>query len=76
MATITFTIDNEKLPRVVAALKGLYRIPKDSEGTPLFTDSEWAKEAVRRLLVRIVFKWENKVAKDAVTVASEDDLIS
>jgi len=76
MATITFTISAANLSRVVAAMKGLYPIPEDENGDPEFTDNQWAKEAVRRLVIRDVSRWETKLAKDAASVDKEDSLLS
>lgn len=76
MAEITFTIDNNKIPRIANAMKGLYPIPKDDNGDPLFTDNQWVKEKVRRWIRDQVARWETKVARDAVNVLSEDDIIS
>jgi hypothetical protein len=78
MASISFNIPDDKLPRIVAAMRGLYPVPLDAEGTPLFTDNQWAKEAIRRLVVRDVRRWEQKVASDAAigTVTADDTLLS
>ena len=89
MAKITFTISDAKLPRIISAMKGLYPIPmiEDPEWVdpgdgstapmiPEFTDNEWAKEAVRRWIRNQVARWEQKVAKDAIIYAPEDDIIS
>jgi hypothetical protein len=73
MAQITFTIPDAKLPRVVAAIKNEWQIPKDANGDPLFTDNQWAKEAIRRYIVALVKKYEGFVALDAVAA---DDTIA
>jgi hypothetical protein len=65
---ITFTIPDAKLPRVVAAIKGLHPKPDG------FTDSQWAKEYLRRLVVRDVLAWEKQVADSAIT--PDDGIIS
>ena len=75
MATVTFTISAANLTRVKAAMKELYPIPVDEDGDPEFTDNEWAKEAVRRLIRRDVARYEQKTGRDAV-VYSEDDGIA
>lgn len=76
MANISFTIENTKLPRILAAMKGLYPIPIDKDENPLFTDNQWAKEAVRRLVVRDVARWETFIAKEAATVKPDDSIIT
>ena len=68
MATISFNIPDSKLPRIVAAMKGLY--PKD-EG---FTDGQWAKEMIRRLVITNVREWEQRLATAiAMTVIPRDN---
>ena len=82
MAQINFTIPDAKLQRIVDAMKGLYPIPwipdpQDPETEiPEFTDNQWAKEALRRLVVRSVSRWETKVAKDAAAVSLDDGIIT
>jgi len=77
MADITFTIPDNKIDRVKAAMAGLYPIPDaDEDGTPDFTEAQWAKESVRRWIRDQVARWETKVAKDAVTVAPDDGIVS
>lgn len=91
MAEINFTIPNDKLPRIVEAMKGFYPIPMidnpefDSEQEesetnlrliPEFTDNQWAKEAVRRLVVNTVKRYETKQLKDAASVENDDSIIS
>ncbi len=50
----------------------------DDEGviTNDFTDNQWAKESVRRWVVKQVSRYETMVAKNAANVASEDDIIT
>ena len=76
MAEITFTIPDAKLPRIIAAIKGLYPIPVDDDGVPLFTDAQWGKEAVRWWLVKSVARWEQRQALDAVAYQEEDDIVT
>ena len=74
MATINFNIPNDKLPRIMAAMKGLYPIPEDENGTPLFTDGQWAKEMIRRLVIANVREWEQRLATAvAMTVIPRDN---
>ena len=91
MASINFIVPASKLPRIVAAMVGLYPVPQisdpkwvdpgDSSTAPMipeFTDAQWAKEAVRRLVIRDVRRWEHKVATEApgAGVTEDDDLLS
>ena len=91
MANINFTVPADKLPRIVAAMVGLYPVPQipdpewvdpgDGSEAPLvneFTDGQWAKEALRRKVIRDVRRWEHKVATDAASagVTEDNDLLS
>jgi len=82
MTQIVFDIDNNKIDRVVTAMKGLYPIPTipDPENPdveiPEFTDNQWAKESVRRWIRDQVARWEQKTAKDAIKFSPDDDLVS
>ena len=68
MANINFTIPDAKLIRVTNAIKGLH--PKSDA----FTDNAWAKEYLRRLVVRDVLAWEKQVADSAIV--PDDSIIS
>jgi len=91
MATISFNIPSEALPRIIAAMVGLYPIPQipdpewvdpgDGSEAPIvneFTDSQWAKEALRRKIIRDVRRWERKVATGIANnnVTEDDNLLS
>lgn len=76
MANITFTIPDAKLQRVVDAMKGLYPIPTDANQDPLFTDNQWAKEAVRRWIRDTVARYEQKTAMDAISFSPDDGIVS
>ena len=91
MATITFTIDNGKIDRIIDAMKGLFPIPtiadpewedpEDGSFAPLineFTDNEWAKEALRRYTIDVVHRFEKKEAKDLAhsSITKDDELVS
>jgi len=71
---ITFIISEEKVQRVVGAIKGLFPVPTDGDGNPLFTDGQWAKEKIRRSIIEIVHRYESKKAQEAAkTLVQEDD---
>lgn len=76
MANVTLTIPDEQIERILSALEGLYPIPVDSEGIPLFTANQWGKESIRRWLITQVARWETKQVKEAAVVAEEDDLVT
>ena len=76
MAQITFDIDNTKIPRILAAFKGLYPIPVDEAGDPQFTPAAWGRECLRRFMIRSVSRYETMVAKQAASAPEENDLVS
>lgn len=83
MAQIVFNIPSDKLPRIIAAMVGFFPVPQVNTGTeeepvwePEFTNSQWAKESVRRWIVRQVQRWETRVAMNAVDISEEDDIVS
>ena len=61
-------------------MKGLYPISTTTDingvTTNDFTDNQWAKEAVRRWVVKQVSRYETMVAKNAANVDPEDDIIT
>lgn len=75
---ITFTIADAALPRVVAAIKGLYPVPVDGAGDPLFSDNAWAKEKTRRWWKEQVLRYEQRTdvdtARDAVAEVPDGDI--
>jgi len=77
MANINFTIPDDKISRIVTAMKGLYPIPVDEEtGEPQFTDNQWAKESVRRWIRDQVARYEQREAINDIAFSPEDDIIS
>lgn len=74
---ITFRISDEKVQRVVDAMKGLYPIPIDFETMePLFTDNQWAREKIRRWIRDQVARYEQMAAQDKIEYSPEDEIIS
>lgn len=79
--TINFTIPQLKVPRVVAAMKGIYPIPTTTDDktgitTNDFTDNQWAKEAVRRFIINTVARYETMEAKKLAEVDTDDTILS
>jgi hypothetical protein len=70
---VTITIPDAKVQRVVDAMKGLYPIPLDENGDPLFTDNQWSKEVLRRWIVAQVRRYEARVAMDEAAAAVQPD---
>ncbi len=73
---ITLTIPDNQVSRIVDAMTGLFPIPQDTEGVKEFTDSQWAKEKVRRWIIEQVKRWENYVAREAVDIQPDNELVS
>lgn len=71
---VKFDIPADKIDRVIAAMKGLYPVPRDEQGEPLFTDSQWAKEAVRRFIVSTVQRYETLVAREAIVIDADNNI--
>jgi len=83
MAIITFTIDNQKVQRISDAIKGLYPIPQINVGTdeePVweneYTDNQWAKEKIRRWVIKQVARYEQKLAVNAIKYKEDNSLLT
>ena len=80
---IKFIIADEKVPRIVEAMKELYPIPqipvdpeKPEEGTkPQFTDNEWAREVVRRWIIAQTARYEQAKAQMQIKINPDDALV-
>ena len=75
---IIFTIPDAKLQRIIDAIVGFFPIPLDEEGNPLFTEAQWAKEKLRRIIVNIVYRYESRKAQDEARalIEKDDSLVS
>ena len=75
---IIFTIPDDKVARITDAMAGLYPIPTDDGGVPLFTEGQWAKEKLRRMIISLVYRYEIREAQidAAAAVESDDGLVS
>ena len=71
---ITFTIPDEKLERITTAIKAMNPIP-ETDGTPDFTDNQWAKESLRRHVIQQVHAYELALAKSSIDVQKDDTLV-
>lgn len=81
MASVTFTIPDEKVPRVREAMLGMYPIPfwvnpATEEYEPQFTENQWMKERVRQFIRDTVHQWEVRQAKIAAqgSVPVDDEI--
>lgn len=71
---IVFTIPDEKVSRVLAAVVGLFPVPTDKDNVPLFTDAQWAKERLKRFIIDLVFQYERREAE--ALVEKDEGLVS
>lgn len=78
MITVSFSVPDNKIERIKDAMSGLYPIPRDAAGDALFSGGAWAKEAIRKLVIREVSRWEKKqsVAIAIGSVIEDDELLS
>lgn len=78
VVTIRFDIPSDKINQIVDAMSGLYPIPEDENDIPLFSRSAWAKEAVRRNVIRDVRRWQRKQATKEVlsSITNDNDLLT
>lgn len=68
---ISFNISTANVARVVDAINAVY--PNDGEP---FTPAQWAKEVLRRHILRTVRRHEQRVAELAIVIDVPDDLVS
>ncbi len=73
---IHFNISTQKVSRVVDAVKFFYPVPLDAEGDQLFTDNQWAKEAIRRHLISLDQRYRTHLEQEKINVARDDSLLS
>jgi len=84
---ITFELTPENALRVVDAMEYFFPIPMSTvppetpgapEPEPLFTKAAWAKECVRMYMIKMVRRYERKVAMTAAVanVILDDEIVS
>lgn len=76
MATITITINDTKVQKLLDGITRVHPIPESSPGIPLFTKAQWAREYLKRKLNHLVWDQENYEAKLAVSVARDDTVVT
>ena len=76
---ITFTLPTETVDRVVAGLNYLYPQPEQFDGAgepiPPIPDPAWAREVVRRWIVKQVARAEAKQQYDNIDTQPDDSLV-
>lgn len=77
MATITITINDAKVQKILDGIARIHPIPlTGNPPTPAFTKAQWAREFLKRKLNHIVWDQENYEAKLAVSVARDDTIVN
>ena len=59
---LKFIIPNEKVQRIVNAMKEIFPIPE----TEVWTDNEWAKECIRKWIINQVARYERTQAEKTI----------
>ena len=81
MATITMTIPDPSVQRVLDAIAGIYPIPQIPDpGDPLntideFTKTQWAKEHLKRHIRKVVARYETQLAQINAVVAEDGTIV-
>lgn len=78
--TISFELPTAKIPKLLAAFKGLFPIPtiEDPENPnqqiPKYSDTAWARYKVKEYMKSIVKRHGDKLKKEADPVVVDDEL--
>ncbi len=75
---LIFNIPDAKVPRIVEAINAVFPVPRDGNGNPLYTESQWAKKKIGRYIVNLVYQYELKKAREeaGASVEKDNELIS
>ena len=77
MATITITINDAKVPKLLDGFARKYPIPLvGTHPAPQFTKAQWARQHLKKYLNHIFWDQENYEARLAVSVARDDTNVS
>lgn len=71
---LVFDIPDAKAQRAINAIAARHPIPQKADGTDEFTKAAWAKEYLRRLVVREVFAFERD--RDGQATQMDDGIIA
>jgi len=70
MATITYTISDEKLNKFKTAFLRNCPVPPDASGEPAMSDNEWIKESGRLYFYHHYKSGKEKLAAEAADIDS------
>lgn len=77
MATVTINIPDDKVKLVRDAMWFLYPCPVNEDGKYQYTNAQWVKESVVRLIRRDVHRYMVRQAQiDAEQVIVKDDTVA
>ena len=74
MATYEINIPASKMSDVETAFKAFGSIPVDARGDPLFTDSEWVGESLRRYVRDTDARYRELAARELVVRTPADSI--
>ncbi len=73
---VQFNIPDAKVQRLIDTMKFFFEVPEDEDGNPLFTDNQWAKEAIRRRIIILERRHRIQIAENAINESADDSLLS
>lgn len=76
MATITFTIPDNKLAEFKAGFLKSHPIPQDDDGNPLYTENDWIKEAIRQMIMHSYQAGKERIARESTQPSIDTNIIS
>ena len=72
---LSYTIPETKIEIALAGFLKIYPNVEIDGEDPKYTNAEWVREQIRRLIVRDVRRGLQMIANDTANVASDDDLV-
>jgi len=77
MAEINLTTKNAtQTTRIQNAFEGMHPIPVDDKGAPRHTSAEWVKLKISEFVSNKVIHFEERQAKEAISITEVNDMIS
>lgn len=61
--------------RLIAAINHMYPMPRNADGTPVYSEQRWARVKIKQILVEIVRQSETLVAQQSAIPAVDDNII-
>lgn len=77
MATISFTIPDDKYSGLVSAIKAIH--PNDElneDGSAKYTDNDWAREVIRRSIVSLEARGRQRLAVLECFYCQDEEVVS